>query len=139
MVVSLKKLISLSFVVMMVLCMVMVSAYATEMPLTGAEIAPMSEATPFSWVALATVAGCAAATLLIVQFTKSLIPDSFPTRIYVYIVALLIMLAATHFTTGLTADSAILVVLNSFVAATSALGTYDLTFKAMDDKNRATE
>ena len=114
-------------------------AYAVPVnQIPGAEVvveaaAPaQAEPTPFSWAALATVAGCAAATLLIVQFTKSLIPDAVPTRVYVYFWALAIMLAATYFTAGLSADSAILVILNSFVAATSALGAYDLTFARAD-------
>ena len=136
-----KKIVSFTFLVLMVISMVLVSAYA-ELPaeavpdaqtvIAAAEIPP--EPTPYNWAALATVAGCAAGTLLVVQFTKQLIPDAFPTRVYVYLIALAIMMLATHFTAGLTADSVLLVVLNAFVAATSALGTYDLTFAKMDGK-----
>ena len=142
-----KKLASLAFVIMMVGCMFLMAAFADTVPAEVGEAAILAgdaipipvEATPFNWVALATIAGCAAATVLIVQYTKAFLPQAIPTRAYVYVVALAIMLLATHFTTGLNADSIFLVMMNAFVAATSALGTYDLTFAESDELKRTAE
>lgn len=47
---------------------------------------------------------------------------------FAYIVSLAIMLVATAFTTGLTADSVLLVCANAFLAATAAYGAYEMTF-----------
>ena len=68
---------------------------------------PVTPGEPLTWAYLATIAGAAAATLLIVQFLK--VPlDSFchiPTRLFVYIVCLILMLLGTAFTIGLTAEN----------------------------------
>ena len=91
---------------------------------------------PLTWAYLATIAGAAAATLLIVQFLK--VPlDSFchiPTRLFVYIVCLILMLLGTAFTIGLTAENALLTAVNAFVAALTAYGGYEITFKKLDAK-----
>ena len=143
-----KKIMAIVFIMMMLMSMGFVAGYATEA--TGATEAagkgavpalameypavPVGEPAPFNWAALATVAGTTVATLLIVQYTKPFIPKAIPTRIYVYLVALTIMMAATYMAErGLTLESALLVVLNTFVAATSALGTYDLTYAKSDE------
>ena len=142
-----KKILAVVFIALMLMSMGLVGAYATEgaeapagnnsPPIVAEAPQPVPTATPspYNWAALATVAGCAAATLLVVQFTKSMIPDAIPTRLYVYFIALLIMMAATYIVNdGLAPGDVMLVVVNSFVAATSALGTYDLTFAGMDAK-----
>ena len=60
-------------------------------------------AEPFTWQYIATIAGATAATLLIVQLLKLPLDKvwKIPTRIWVYIIALILMLAAALFTTGL--------------------------------------
>lgn len=85
---------------------------------------------PLTWTYLATIAGAAAFTLLIVQFFKAPLDKvwKIPTRVFAYVIALAIMLVATAFTTGLTLDSALLVVANAFIAAMSAYGAYEITF-----------
>lgn len=103
---------------------------------TYAEPEPVTPGEPLTWAYLATIAGAAAATLLIVQFLK--VPlDSFchiPTRLFVYIVCLILMLLGTVFTIGLTVNNALLTAVNAFVAALTAYGGYEITFKKMDAK-----
>ena len=91
---------------------------------------------PFSWEQLATIAGATAATLLIVQLLKLPIDKvwKIPTRIVAYVIALIIMLLATHFTVGLTWSNAVLGALNAVIVALSAMGAYELTFRALDEK-----
>lgn len=85
---------------------------------------------PLTWAYLATIAGAAAFTLLIVQFLKAPLDRvwKIPTRVFAYVIALAIMLVATAFTAGLTIDNALLVAANAFLAAMSAYGAYEVTF-----------
>lgn len=89
---------------------------------------------PLTWSYLATIAGAAAFTLLIVQFFKAPLDKiwKIPTRVFAYIIALAIMLVATAFTSGLTADSVLLVAANAFLAAMSAYGAYEITFAKLN-------
>jgi hypothetical protein len=88
----------------------------------------------YSWVYLATVAGATAATLLIVQFLKVPLDTvwKIPTRLLVYLIALVIMLVAQYFTDGLTVEKAALAFINAFVVALAAYGSYELTFSKID-------
>lgn len=88
---------------------------------------------PFTWEYLATIAGAAAFTLLVVQFLKVPIDRvwKIPTRVFAYIITLAIMLVATAFTTGLTAQTALLATVNAFIAALTAMGAYEITFAKM--------
>lgn len=94
------------------------------------DVQDVSVGEPLTWTYLATIAGAAAFTLLIVQFIKAPLDKvwKIPTRVFAYVIALAIMLVATAFTTGLTLDSALLVVANAFIAAMSAYGAYEITF-----------
>ncbi|HIU47599.1 MAG TPA: hypothetical protein IAC59_10155 [Candidatus Fimadaptatus faecigallinarum] len=85
---------------------------------------------PLTWTYLATIAGAAAFTLLVVQFLKAPLDKvwKIPTRVFAYVVALGVMLVATAFTTGLTVDNALLVGVNALLAALSAYGAYEVTF-----------
>ena len=78
----------------------------------------------FTWELLATYAGAALATGIITQFLKGIF-SNLPTQALAYIVALLVLLAATFFTGGLSLSAAALAVLNAAVVATAANGTYD--------------
>lgn len=91
----------------------------------------------YTWEYLATIAGATAATLLIVQFLKLPIDKvwKIPTRIIAYVIALIIVILAQYFTTGLDPQRALLCVINAFVVALAAFGAYDLTF-AKSDRNR---
>lgn len=94
---------------------------------------------PFSWAQLATIAGATTATLLVVQLLKLPLDRvwKIPTRIVAYFIALIIMLVATAFTEGLTPSNALLAVVNAVIVALAAMGAYEMTFRAADDKKKA--
>lgn len=89
---------------------------------------------PFSWEYLVTVAGAAAFTLLVAQFLKFPLDKvwKIPTRIVVYVIALAVMVIATAFTTGLTAQNFLLACSNAFIAALTAMGAYEVTFAKLN-------
>lgn len=107
---------------------------AMEAELPAEEMPDTNAAEPFTWGYLATIAGAAAFTLLIVQFFKVPLDKvwKMPTRVFAYLVALGIMLVATAFTAGLKWENALLVCANAFIAAMTAYGAYELTFKKID-------
>lgn len=100
---------------------------------------PVTPGEPLTWAYLATIAGAAAATLLVVQYAKVQLDKvwKIPTRLFVYIVALIFMLLGTAFTTGLTANTAILTAVNALVAAITAYGAYEITFAKKDAAKKA--
>ena len=85
---------------------------------------------PFTWEQLATIAGATLATLLIVQLLKLPVDKvwKIPTRIIAYLIAVIVMLLATHFSVGLTPDRAILAAVNAVIVALAAMGAYEVTF-----------
>lgn len=101
---------------------------------TEPEPSPDPSAGPWTWAYLATIAGATAATLLIVQFMKVPLDKvwKIPTRLFVYIIALVIMTVATSFTSGLNLNSFLLCLLNAFIVALAAYGSYELTFAKSD-------
>ena len=86
--------------------------------------------TAHTWQSLGTMAGATAAVLMIVQFIKAPLDKIWkvPTRLIVYITALLILLAAQHFSGGLNIENALLAAVNAVMVALSAYGSYELTF-----------
>jgi len=94
---------------------------------------------PFTWEQLATIAGATLATLLIVQLLKLPLDKvwKIPTRIVVYIIALVILLLATQFTTGLTWESVLLTAINAVIVALAAMGAYEITFKKLEERMKA--
>ena len=93
---------------------------------------------PFTWQYLATILGATAATVVIVQVFKLPLDKiwKIPTRVVVYVIALIILETATYFTTGLDISSAALAVFNAFLVAVAAYGTYELTFRYSDEKKK---
>lgn len=91
---------------------------------------------PVTWEYLATVAGCAMMTMLIVQLLKLPLDKvwKIPTRIIVFVISFIITLAATYFTKGLTGSTALLTVFNAVIAALTAMGGYELTFAKIEKK-----
>ena len=98
----------------------------------------ISEMDGYTWAYLASIAGATAATLLIVQFLKLPLYKvwKIPTRVFAYGIALVLMLAAQYFTTGLTWETTALAVVNAFVVALAAFGSYELTFADGDHKKK---
>ena len=123
-----KKFLAIMFLAAILLLTVVVplAAIAEETAVTVTE----GTGSPYSWGYLATLAGATAATLLIVQFLKVPLDKvwKIPTRFFVYIIALLILLAASAFTTGLTWPGVPLTALNAFLVALTAYGSYEITF-----------
>ena len=87
-------------------------------------------AEPFTWQYIATIAGATAATLRIVQLLKLPLDKiwKIPTRVWVYIIALALMLAATTFTSGLDLQTGLLTAVNAVIVALAAMGAYEMTF-----------
>ena len=73
---------------------------------------------PFSWEYLATIAGATVATVLIVQLLKLPLDKvwKIPTRIVVYVIALVLLLISTNFTVGLNWNNALLTAVNAVSA-----------------------
>ena len=96
---------------------------------------------PFSWEQLATIAGAALATLLIVQLLKLPLDKvwKIPTRIVVFVIAAVILILATYFTQGLTWGNALLTVINAVIVALTAMGGYELTFAKSDAKKAVSD
>ena len=80
----------------------------------------------FTWTTLATYAGATAAVGLITQLFKGVgFIDKIPTRITSYAIALVVLLAATFFTGGLTLESGVLCVVNAVVVSLASNGAFD--------------
>ena len=96
---------------------------------------------PFSWEQLATIAGATLATMLIVQLLKLPLDKvwKIPTRIIVYVIALIISLLATQFTVGLTLQNGLLTAVNAVIVALAAMGGYEVTIAKLEKKNKAPE
>jgi hypothetical protein len=91
---------------------------------------------PLTWQYIATIAGATVATLLIVQLLKLPLDKvwKIPTRIWVYIIALVLMLLATQFTVGLDLQTGLLTAVNAVIVALAAMGAYEMTFAKAEKK-----
>lgn len=80
----------------------------------------------FTWEQLATYGGATVATMLFVQFTKEL-PGikSIPTRLWAFIVAAVLMILATIFTSEVTPAVILITVVNAVIVAMASCGEYD--------------
>ena len=94
---------------------------------------------PVTWEQLATIGGAAMATMLIVQLLKLPLDKvwKIPTRIIVFVIAFIVLGLATYFTQGLTWNTALLTVINAVIVALTAMGGYELTFKKIEDHQKA--
>jgi hypothetical protein len=80
----------------------------------------------FTWADLATYAGATLAVLTIVQFTKEL-PGivKIPTRLWAYILSVIILVLATVFTVSpITPSIILLCLINAVIVAMAAVGSY---------------
>ena len=91
---------------------------------------------PFTWAYLVTIGGATVAVLLFVQVIKLPLDKiwKIPTKIVVYIISLIVLLLATHFTTGLTVSDGFLAAFNALIVTAAAWGLYEVTFKKLDEK-----
>jgi hypothetical protein len=134
-----KKIVCFLAVLFLAMLMIGTFAFAEEavIPANG-EPTPLP-VDPFDWTQLATIAGATLATLLIVQLLKLPLDKVWhiPTRIIVYVIALAVMILATHFTVGLTWEKVGLAAVNAVIVALAAMGSYELTFAKRDAKKKA--
>lgn len=73
-----------------------------------------------------TYAGATLATSLVTQLIKGVgFIDKIPTRLTSYVIALVVLIAATFFTGGLTLEASALCVINAVVVSLAANGAYD--------------
>lgn len=80
----------------------------------------------FTWATLGTYAGATLATTLVTQLLKGTgFLSRIPTRLFSYIVALLLLLGAGFFGGGLTLDTAALCAVNAAVVSLAANGAFD--------------
>lgn len=95
----------------------------------------------FTWEFLGTMAGAVAAVTLIVQFLKLGVDKVWriPTRYIVLLISLIVLFAVLYFTDVITPEKIVLTVLNSFVVATAAMGTYEVTFAKLEAKKQDEE
>ena len=121
----------------LIVCLVMVLfvTLISSVALAEGELPTELPTEPFTWEQLATIAGATLATLLIVQLLKLPLDMVWkvPTRIVVYVIALIILLLATIFTTGLTVNTGILTAVNAVIVALAAMGAYEVTFRKLDN------
>lgn len=81
----------------------------------------------FTWETLATLAGASLLTGLITQLLKEVgFIQKIPTQIFSWLVAVVVLIAATAFMGNLTLDTGLLCVVNAVVVSLSANGGYEL-------------
>lgn len=80
--------------------------------------------TYFTWAGIGTLAGCTAATALITQFAKSFF-TRIPTQLLSYIVALILIVAATVFASDITMQSICIAPINAIIVSLASNGSYD--------------
>lgn len=89
-----------------------------------------------TWEVLASFGGAVLMTALLTQALKGItFLANVPTRFVSYGIALITLLVSTYFTTGLTVSSAVLLLFNAFIVATSANGAFDGIVYMIDKKN----
>ena len=92
-----------------------------------------------TWAGLLTMAGAVPIVLLIVQFFKTVpFMAKVDTRVFAYIVSLVIMVAATYFSGG-AIDAYAIAIVNAVIVASSAMGIYTVTFAKSDEAKKVGE
>jgi hypothetical protein len=99
----------------------------------------------FTWEYLGSLAGAVAVVLLIIQFTKvpidrvilRIFGQSFrlPTRLLVFLLALVILITAAYFLGTLTMETAVISIFNAVLVAWTAMGAYETTFSKIEKKS----
>lgn len=134
-----KKICALITLLLLTFALFCGAAFAENVPPVAGSGALPTE--PFSWEYLATIAGATLATMLIVQLLKLPLDKvwKIPTRIIVYVIALIISLLATQFTVGLTVQNGLLTAVNAVIVALAAMGGYEVTLAKLEKKNKVPE
>ena len=85
----------------------------------------------FTWDQLSSYAGATIAVILFVEFTKD-IPGikRIPTRVWAYIIAVVLLILSTVFTSdNITPAVILLCFINAVIVAMAAVGGYDITHR----------
>lgn len=129
-----KRILFCFLIAIMTIMMLVTVVFAADSP-----PAPGSISDYFTWEFLGTMAGAVAATTLITQFCKFPLDKvwKIPTRVAVYGIALFILFAVEFFTGGITIDRAVLIIFNAILVAVAAMGTYEATFKKLENKSQS--
>ncbi|MEN6317050.1 MAG: hypothetical protein ABFD25_22685 [Clostridiaceae bacterium] len=129
-----KRILFCFLVAIMTVMMLVTVVYAADSPPD-----PKSIGDYFTWEFLGTMAGAVAATTLVTQFCKFPLDKvwKIPTRFVVYGIALLILFAVEFFTGTITTDKVILTMLNAIIVTAAAMGTYEATFKKLENRSRS--
>lgn len=91
----------------------------------------------FTWNVLGTMAGAAAATIIFTQLLKGIaIFDKLPTRIFSYLVALVVLIGAHVFTSQVTVAGIMLCVINAAVVALAAQGGFEMINTGVSTKKK---
>ena len=79
---------------------------------------------------LATTAGSVVVVTLITQYVKEFLPEKFPIRLFVLLLSLVLQVGLVLIMNPSVEaiESIILAIVNAFVVATSAMGTYEASF-----------
>ncbi len=80
--------------------------------------------TYFTWTVIGTLAGCTAATALITEFLKGVF-KKFPTRLLSYIIAIILMICATIFSSDYNVQSFFIIPVNAIIVSLAANGGFD--------------
>lgn len=87
----------------------------------------------FTWAALGTYAGATVLTMMVTQLFKGVrFIEQIPTRLFAYLVALIVLLMASIITGTLTFESGSLAAINAVVVALAASGGYDAIMEDRD-------
>lgn len=89
----------------------------------------------FTWQLLSTFAGCTLATGILTQFVKN-VPflKKIATQWVSYVIAVILLFAATFFTGALTGPSAAMIPFNAVLIALSANGAYSAVKRVSNGK-----
>lgn len=137
-----KRLLFLIITMLFVLALPYMTAMASEAATadSGADgVAITLPDTFFNWESIGTIPGAIAAVVLLVQVLKLPIDKvgKIPTQAVVFVLSIGILLLAQAFVPalgGLTVQTAILCLVNGTVVALSAMSTYELTIKRVEQR-----
>lgn len=91
----------------------------------------------FTWAALGTYAGATVLTMMVTQLFKGVrFIEQIPTRLFAYLVALIVLLMASIITGTLSFETGSLAAINAVVVALAASGGYDAV---MIDRDKSGE
>jgi hypothetical protein len=92
----------------------------------------------FTWGALATYAGCTAATVLLTQFLKGLWPTAWPVQYLSYLIAFACIVLSSWALGTFSWLALILALFNAVLVSFSANGGYNNVTAAINNKNDTT-